>query len=191
MQPLTQIKQQIRELEIKRDAIKEDNFKKASKHWFTLLNAEYESSSVRTKQYLTFCRVFKRQFKKLLHDNFDIVKIEISKPNHFDQHGFFELKNGNTYYFSIGDLRWDKCFLIRTAKDFKDHTGGSNDFCNTEDFGRFMKDLKSIVQNDENDKNLYSFSHDKCGTSLMMATKKEAENNSCSKCGKSFSEDES
>lgn len=145
-QELKKIEQQIIKLQTKRDSIKTDEFKKASKHWLTLLKAEYESSSSRTDQYRTFCRVFKRQFKKLLNDNFDIVKIEISKPNHFDQHGFFELNNGNIYYFSIGDLRWNKCFLIRTAKDFEDYTGGSNDYCNTKDFERFMTDLRRIVK---------------------------------------------
>lgn len=187
-QKIQKIEQQIRELENQKDAIMEDDFKKASKNWFTLLNAKYESSSSRTKQYLTFCRVFKRQFKKLLHDNFNIVKIEIDKPNHFDQTGFFELENGNIYYFSIGDLRWHKTFLIRTAKDFKDYTGGSNDYCNTDDFESFMRDLKRIVKSEPIDNNLYSFSHEKCGTGLFMATKKDAQNNKCSKCRKPFSE---
>ncbi len=141
-----EIEQQIRELQDKLGAIKEDNFKEASKNWFALLNAEYKSSSSITTQYLTFCKVFKKQFTKLLHDNFEITKIEIAKPNHFDQHGFFEIRNGNIYYFSIGDLRWDKCFLIRTAENFEDYTGGSNDYCNTEDLGRFMADFVRIVQ---------------------------------------------
>ena len=143
---IVKLEQQIARLETKRDAIKTDEFMQAAKNWFTLLHAEYESSSSRTTQYLTFCRVFKKQFKKLLNDNFDILKIKISKPNHFDQTGFFEMKNGNIYYFSIGDLRWDKCFLIRTAKDFEDYTGGSNDYCNTENFEQFMADLKRIIQ---------------------------------------------
>lgn len=185
---LSEIEQQIQELESKRDQIKEADFKKASKHWFTLLHAKYESSSTRTPQYLTFCRVFKRQFKKLLNETFDIEKIEISKPNHFDQTGFFELKNGNIYYFSIGDLRWDKGFLIRTAKDFKDYSGGSNDYCNTEDFESFMNDLKRVVDNSEIDKNLYGFPHEKCGTGLYMATKKQARESKCNVCKKPFLE---
>ena len=96
---LSEIESQIKELENKRDSIKEADFKKASKHWFTLMNAEYESASYRTPEYLTFCRVFKRQFKKLLNETFDIENIEISKPNHFDAYVFFELKNGRIYYF--------------------------------------------------------------------------------------------
>ena len=91
-----------------------------------LLNCEFESSSQRTPQYLKAHRIFKKEFTKILKPICD--KIEISKPNHFDISGFFKLNDGRTYYFSIGDLRWDKIFLIRIAKDFKDYTGGSNNF---------------------------------------------------------------
>lgn len=185
---LNKIEKEIFKLENKRDSIKEANFKEASKHWFTLLNAEFESSSTRTKQYLTFCRVFKRQFKKLLNETFDIENIEISKPNHFDAYGFFELANGRIYCFSVGDLRWNMTFMIRTARNFEDHTGGSNDYCNTEDFESFMRDLKSIVDNSPIDKNLYNFEHEKCQIGLYMATKKDARNTKCSKCKNYFLE---
>ena len=181
---------QIIQLENEVNQIKEANFKKASKNWFTLLNIGYESASYRTEEYLTFCRVFKRQFKKLLNDTFDISKIDISKPNHFDQTGFFELKNGNIYYFSIEDLRWKPTFLLRTAKSFKDYSGGSNDYCHTEDFESFMNDLKRIVDNSEIDNSLYGFPHEKCGTGLYLATKKDAKNSKCTVCKKPFLEAE-
>jgi len=187
---LEEKQEEMQKLQDEINQIKEADFKKASKHWFTLLHAKYQSSSTRTNQYLTFCRVFKRQFKKLLNDNFDIVKIEISKPNHFDQNGFFELKNGNIYYFSIGDLRWNKCFLIRKAKDFQDYTGEVNQYCSVEDFDQFMKDLKNIVKNQEVDKNLYNFEHKKCGTGFFMATKSEAKTHKCNVCKKPFLEDQ-
>jgi hypothetical protein len=90
-----------------------------------LLNFEFESSCSRTPQYLEFHRVFKNEFTKLLKPY--IKSIEISKPNHFDVSGFFELNNGGIYYFRIEDLRWSKeSMLIRTAKHFKDYTGGCN-----------------------------------------------------------------
>jgi hypothetical protein len=55
--------------------------------------------------------------------------IDISKPNHFDVSGFFKLNSGQIYWFRLEDLRWSKDnILIRTAKDFKDYTGGSNGF---------------------------------------------------------------
>jgi len=91
-----------------------------------LLNCEFESSSQRTPEYLRAHRTFKREFSKILKP---ICKeILISKPNHFDISGFFKLNDDRIYYFSIGDLRNDKTFLIRIAKDFKDYTGGSNNF---------------------------------------------------------------
>jgi len=188
MSSLSDKQEEIKKLQNEVNQIEEANFKKASKNWFTLMNAKYESASYRTPEYLTFCRVFKRQFKKLLHETFEIEKIEISKPNHFDQTGFFELKNAKIYYFSIEDLRWNPTFLLRTARNFEDYSGGSNDYCNTEDFERFMIDLNRVVDNSEIDKNLYSFSHEKCDTGLYMASKKDARNSKCSKCGNYFLE---
>jgi hypothetical protein len=43
--------------------------------------------------------------------------------------GFFTAPSGQIYYFSCSDVRhfgYDK-LLIRTAKSYKDYTGGSND----------------------------------------------------------------
>ena len=102
--------------------LKTDGFDKV----IYLLNCEFESSSQRTPEYLRAHRTFKREFSKILKP---ICKeILISKPNHFDISGFFKLNDDRIYYFSIGDLRNDKTFLIRIAKDFKDYTGGSNNF---------------------------------------------------------------
>jgi hypothetical protein len=44
--------------------------------------------------------------------------------------GFFTAPSGQIYYFSCSDVRhfgYDK-LLIRTAKSYKDYTGGSNDY---------------------------------------------------------------
>ena len=91
------------------------------------LKQEFISSGEKTQQYLNFHRLFKKEFKKLL--NSYCKEILISKPNHFDISGFFKLNDDKIYYFSISDLRWSKdTMLIRTAKDFKDYTGGSNNF---------------------------------------------------------------
>jgi hypothetical protein len=102
-----------------------------------LLNSEFESSSGRTEQYLKAYRIFKSEFTKVLKPL--CKKIEISKPNHFDITGFFQLNDNRIYYFSIGDLRWDKIFLIRIADHFKDYTGGSNNFLNLDN--NFIKNL--------------------------------------------------
>jgi len=91
-----------------------------------LLSFEFESSCGRTPQYLEFYKVFKKEFGNVLKPY--ISKIEFSKPNHFDVTGFFELNDKRVYYFSIGDLRWDKgSILIRTATSFKDYTGGRDE----------------------------------------------------------------
>lgn len=91
------------------------------------IKQEFISSSERTGQYLNFHKLFKGEFKKLLKPY--CKEILIHKPNHFDISGFFKLNNEEIYYFSISDLRCSKDnMLIRTAKDFKDYTGGSNDF---------------------------------------------------------------
>ena len=45
--------------------------------------------------------------------------------------GFFTSPSGQAYYFSCDDVRWFGYtqLLIRTAKDYNDFTGGSNQFC--------------------------------------------------------------
>jgi|GEM_PF-2080612 len=92
-----------------------------------LLGFDFESSSARTPQYLEFHRIFKKEFTVILKPYTE--EMLIHKPNHFDISGFFKLKDGEIYYFSIGDLRWDKgVMLIRTAENYKDYTGGSNNF---------------------------------------------------------------
>jgi hypothetical protein len=44
--------------------------------------------------------------------------------------GFFTAPSGQVYYFSASDVRhWGyERLLIRTAKDYKDYTGGCNQF---------------------------------------------------------------
>ena len=92
-----------------------------------LLSIEFESSTTKTPQYLEFYKTFKREFTNMLKPYINNIKIH--KPNHFDVSGFFERKDNQIFYFSLGDLRWNKKeLLIRTATDFKDYTGGRNNF---------------------------------------------------------------
>lgn len=141
------IEDQIFDLQIQKRMIENADFKKASRHWLSCLNAKFESSTTKTPQYLTFCRIFKKQFSKLLQDNFEIEKLPNPKSQcHFGYSGFFQLKDKRIFYFSIGDLRWSKDFLIRTAKDFSDYTGGINQYCTTDQgIERFIQDLKGVV----------------------------------------------
>ena len=144
---LSQIDAEIATLEDKKEAIKAGIFEEASKDWFKMLSINFDSSTGKTEQYMTFCKVFKKQFKKLLADNFDLKGIDGWNSNaHFGQSGFFELNNGSIFYFSIEDLRWSPTFMIRRAKDFKDYTGGSNDYLNVENFESFMTGLRRVVK---------------------------------------------
>ena len=85
----------------------------------------FETSCGRTPEYLSWHRLFKREFTKLLQSK-GARSIAIGKPNHFDMTGFFLVDN-QVWYFSVSDLRWFKeAMLIRTARDFRDYTGGPN-----------------------------------------------------------------
>lgn len=113
-----------RELEVEKKAkLKVGGFDRV----LYLLAFDFESSCERTPQYREFHRIFRTEFTRLLKPH--ISEIKISPPNHFDVYGFFETNEGQIFCFSIGDLRWDKeLMMIRTAKDFNDHNGGSNNF---------------------------------------------------------------
>jgi hypothetical protein len=89
--------------------------------------AEFESASCRTPEYLSWHRLFKREFTKFLTEK-GATLVQIGKPNHFDMSGFFTLGT-QIWYFSISDLRWSKDqMLLRTAKHYKDYTGGNNQY---------------------------------------------------------------
>ena len=94
-----------------------------------LLEEKFVSSSIRTPQYLKFHRTFKRELRRLL--DVHTKEIDIGKPNHFDISGFFKMNDDRIYYFSLGDLRWNKAnILISTAKDFRDFTPEERDNIN-------------------------------------------------------------
>ena len=110
-----------------------------------LIKEHFESSSNRTPQYLTAHRTFKREFTKLLKE-LEVLELDISKPNHFDMSGFFRTKANKVFWFRIEDLRWSKDnMLIRTAKDFKDYTGGTNQFIDLETEQSFKEQLIKVI----------------------------------------------
>lgn len=98
-----------------------------------LLRKGFESSSGTTPEFLTFVRTFKNEFTKLLQAK-GCTNIEIGK-GHFYVSGFCTSPTGQPYYFSISDVRmfsegngiWGS-LLYRTAKDYKDYTGGYNQY---------------------------------------------------------------
>lgn len=90
------------------------------------------------KVYLNFdvdkyLKSFRKEFKDILEPYIkDITKIKIPVMKIYGFSGFFTTNNDKIYYFSLIDLRnslneYPK-LLIRTAKDYKDFTGGHNNF---------------------------------------------------------------
>jgi hypothetical protein len=115
-----------------------------------LTNQEFESSTGRTPEYLSWHRTFKKEFTKFLTEK-GCTRIEIRKPNHFDMSGFFTLSTSNVitiWYFSISDVRWSKeNMLIRTANSYQDYTGGRNQYISLVDNEMSFKfDFTQIVE---------------------------------------------
>ncbi len=140
---LSQLKQEYNDaVEKEKNEVLNSNLTGMKKSLY-LLGFEFESSSQRTPQYLEFHRVFKREIKKLLKPY--IKEIDVHKPNHFDVTGFFRTNNDKIFYFSVGDLRWDKeAMMIREAKDFKDYTGGRNQDIELNE--KFAEELIKMVE---------------------------------------------
>lgn len=94
------------------------------------LGYQFESSSVRTPEYAAFERDIKKELKKLM-TGYELIDW---LSGHFEFSSFFKsLKTGRIVYISCSDVRfwpdeWFNNLLIRTAKDEKDYTGGSNDY---------------------------------------------------------------
>ena len=105
----------------------------------------FESSSSRTPEYMAWHKLFRKEFGKFLKNN-GAIDFLLSKPNHFDASGFFTMANNQIYYFRVEDLRWSKDnMLIRTAKNFKDYTGGMNRFVGLKSEEEFVNDFKRIT----------------------------------------------
>ncbi len=109
-----------------------------------LNNEEFESSSSLTPQFDAFSRVFKKEFTKFLKQ-YKTTKVVFS-VSHFDITGFFGMPDNSIWYFSVGDVRWNKNnMLIRTAKDYNDFTGGSNCSISLKDFNSFKGEFERVV----------------------------------------------
>ena len=96
------------------------------------LNHHFESSSYRTPEFIAFEKDFKKELKKQLPDECEIV--DWSK-GHFFISCFIKNKETSKFmYLSTSDVRffldeWYNNILIRTAKHEKDYTGGGNCCC--------------------------------------------------------------
>jgi len=97
-----------------------------------MLQHGFESSSTLTPEFSQFYRTFKSEFTKELESQ-GATNIVFSR-GHFYVSGFCTI-NGQAWYFSISDVRgMEYCLnqscmgklLYRTAKNYKDFTGGQN-----------------------------------------------------------------
>lgn len=102
------------------------------------------SSSGKTLQWKRFSRMFRNDMKKLLGE-LGATDIRIS-TGHFYMSGFFTARIGQVYYFSISDVRFFQRdpLLLRTAKDYEDYSGGSNQFIPLND--SFKDTLEAATQ---------------------------------------------
>lgn len=93
----------------------------------------FGSGCYNSLEFNEFFELFKRSFNKELKC-IGATDIEYSK-GHFYLSGFFTVE-GQAYYFSISDVRSSfgkpDSLLVRTAKDYKDYTGGANNYFKVE-----------------------------------------------------------
>ena len=146
---INEIDQEISRLNHLKDQV---NFYGLNKlNWYERLTHSHESSSMKTEELKITYKMFKRGLKMLLttvnntNDDINIVKWT-SSLGHFYISGFIELENNKFVYFSIEDLRGGCKFMIRTAKGFKDYTGGKNNYLNIDDFSVFKDDLTEFLK---------------------------------------------
>ena len=88
---------------------------------------EFQSSSHKTAQWKSAYRKSINYLKKVLKP---YIKDQSFSNGHFYFSGFIKTIHDQVFYISISDVRYFKegKILIRTAKDFKDYTGGSNNY---------------------------------------------------------------
>lgn len=95
-----------------------------------LLGEEFQSSSVLTPQFAHFYAAFTNELKRFLKSK-GCYDIDLSR-GHFYIYGFFTTKDHKIYYINFGDVRWPMGskyrMLFRTAEDYADYTGGSNQY---------------------------------------------------------------
>ncbi len=97
-----------------------------------MLRQGFESSCYTTPEFAQFFRTFKSEFTKELKSQ-GATNIVFSR-GHFYLSGFCTINN-QAWYFSLSDVRgMEHCLnqscmgklLYRTARDYKDYTGGQN-----------------------------------------------------------------
>ncbi len=95
----------------------------------------FSSGVVAGDDFEAFAKMYRKFIKQNIPENARLVKFN---RGHYYISGF--IKRNNKYiYFSTDDVRyhkngWAENILIRTAKNEQDYTGGTNHFCNLENF---------------------------------------------------------
>lgn len=92
----------------------------------------YKGSDL-SSEFKSFFRKEKNRLKKILEAR-GCTKIELDYGFYYFS-GFFTAPSGQIYYLSCSDVRhfgYNK-LLIRTAKHYKDWTGGMNQFCGVDE----------------------------------------------------------
>ena len=127
------------------------------------LKKGFESSSGLTDEFDGFSRMFAREMKAFLSKEFGAYDIQL-KRGHFDIYGFFTIPThrvparegwsesetpAQVWYVSTGDVRFGMPkqygLLIRTARDYKDFTGGPNRAARLDNERDFVADMKRIL----------------------------------------------
>ena len=120
---------------------KEADFPKTKERMLAVKKGFYfESSSGKTEEFTAFARTFRSEAKKACGKiSAELVNFSVG---HFECYGFVQ-RGGRFVYFSISDVRHfpETCLLIRTAKDARDFTGGSNRYCDMGDFSKAVDNL--------------------------------------------------
>ena len=105
---------------------------------YTIENEQKRVSLGSTKSYSKEKSIVRRALKEA-----DFTDIKFSNGHYY--FSGFATKNNKVIYFSISDVRHfpptggGADLLIRTAKDYKDYTGGSNNFSSLD-----IKDIQEL-----------------------------------------------
>lgn len=108
-------------------------------------NIEFESSSGKTEEFMTFCRMYRAHIKKICAANG--LVITSWSNGHFDCFAFItNTITGKIAYMSCSDVRyfpksWHSDILVRTADYVKDYTGGANHSATLETLGEVLIEL--------------------------------------------------
>jgi hypothetical protein len=105
------------------------------------INVKFESGTRRTKQYIQFENVCKRELKKQCAERG--IKLHKFNGNHFEWSAVLE-RGGKFVYVHMSDVRfwnWYDDMLVRTMAHDSDWHGGSNNKCSFDEVGEVADNL--------------------------------------------------